>query len=61
MGRTDSAIQMNTPAVTPSNAAHAGQPAASSIANMDDDDIHLMEYLDILIDHKWLVAAVAAL
>lgn len=52
---------MNTPAVTTSNAARAGQPAASPSAKTDDDEIHLSEYVDILIDHKWLVAAATAL
>ncbi|RSZ40111.1 polysaccharide biosynthesis tyrosine autokinase [Variovorax beijingensis] len=53
---------MNTPAVTTSNAARAGQSAASSTAKADDDDvINLSEWIDILIDRKWLVAAVTAL
>lgn len=53
---------MNTPAVTTSNAARAGQAAASPAARPDDDDvIHLSEWIDILIDQKWLVAAVTAL
>ena len=52
---------MNTPAVTTSNAARAGQPAASSTAATSDDDIHISEWIDILIDRKWLVAAVTAL
>ena len=53
---------MNTPAVTTSNAARAGQPAASSAARPDDDDvINLSEWIDILIDRKWLVAAVTGL
>lgn len=51
---------MNTPAVTTSNAARAGQ-AASSIANANEDGEFLSEYIDILLDHKRLVAAVAAL
>ncbi len=52
---------MNTPAVNTSNAARVGQPAASLVANTDDDEIHLSEYIDILLDHKWLVAAVTVL
>jgi tyrosine-protein kinase Etk/Wzc len=52
---------MNTPAVTTSNAPRAGQPAASSTARTDDDEINLSEWIDILIDRKWLVAAVTAL
>lgn len=52
---------MNTPAVTTSNAARAGQPAAASIAAADDDEINLSEWIDILIDRKWLIAAVTAL
>jgi len=52
---------MNTPAVTTSNAARVGQAAASSARNTDDDLIHLSEYIDILIDRKWLVAAITAL
>lgn len=53
---------MNTPAATTSSAARAGQPAASSTAKADDDDvINLSEWIDILIDRKWLVAAVTAL
>ncbi|AGU49175.1 putative tyrosine-protein kinase [Variovorax paradoxus B4] len=50
---------MNTPAVTTSNAARLGQPAAPS--TVDDDEVYLSEYLDILIDRKWLVAGVTAL
>lgn len=49
---------MNTPAVNTSNAARAGQPAAPAV---DDDEVYLSEYLDILIDRKWLVAGVTAL
>jgi len=52
---------MNTPAVTTSNTARAGQPAAASIAATDDDVINLSEWIDILIDRKWLIAAVTAL
>ncbi|WP_018902926.1 polysaccharide biosynthesis tyrosine autokinase [Variovorax paradoxus] len=52
---------MNTPAVTTSNAARAGQAAASSATKADDDEIHLSEWIDILIDRKWLVATVTAL
>ena len=52
---------MNTPAVTTSNAARAGQPAAASIAATGDDVINLSEWIDILIDRKWLIAAVTAL
>lgn len=52
---------MNTPAATTSNAARAGQPAASSTAATSDDDIHISEWIDILIDRRWLVAAVTAL
>ena len=52
---------MNTPAVTTSNAARVGQPAAALSANADDDGEFLSEYLDILLDRKWLVAAVTAL
>jgi tyrosine-protein kinase Etk/Wzc len=37
-----------------------GQAAASSAATADDN-IHLSEWIDILIDRKWLVAAVTAL
>lgn len=52
---------MNTPAATTSNAARAGQPAASPSAKSDDaDEIHLSEWIDILIDRKWLVASVTA-
>ena len=49
---------MNTPAVNTSNAARAGQPTAPAV---DDDEVYLSEYLDILIDRKWLVAGVTAL
>lgn len=52
---------MNTPAVTTSSAARPGQPVAPSIAAADDDVINLSEWIDILIDRKWLVAAVTAL
>jgi tyrosine-protein kinase Etk/Wzc len=52
---------MNTPAVTTSNAVRVGQPAAISTAAADDDDINLSEWIDILIDRKWLVAAVTAI
>ena len=52
---------MNTPAVTTSSGARAGQPAAASTASADDDEINLSEWIDILIDRKWLVAAVTAL
>ncbi|WP_431122717.1 polysaccharide biosynthesis tyrosine autokinase [Variovorax paradoxus] len=52
---------MNTPAVTTSSGARAGQPAAAPSAKTDDDAIYLSEYVDILIDYKWLVAAVTAL
>lgn len=52
---------MNTPAVTTSNAARVGQPPAASAAAADDDVINLSEWIDILIDRKWLVAAVTAL
>ena len=50
---------MNTPAVNTSNVARVGQP--TSPATADDDETYLSEYIDILIDHKWLVAAVTAL
>jgi tyrosine-protein kinase Etk/Wzc len=50
---------MNTPAVTNSNTARAGQGAAPSAA-ATDDDIHLSEFVDIFLDHKWLVAAITA-
>ncbi|MDQ0586650.1 hypothetical protein [Variovorax paradoxus] len=49
---------MNTPAATTSNAARAGQPAASSAAKTNDDEINLSEYFDILIDHKWRIQQV---
>ncbi|WP_062361987.1 polysaccharide biosynthesis tyrosine autokinase [Variovorax paradoxus] len=53
---------MNTPAVTTSNAARVGQTAAPSVARQEDDDvINLSEWIDILIDRKWLVAAVTVL
>lgn len=52
---------MNTPAVTTSNAARAGQAAATSAARPEDDEINLSEWIDILIDRKWLVVAVTAL
>lgn len=53
---------MNTPAVTTSNAVRGGQAATASAARPDDDDvINLSEWIDILIDRKWLVAAVTAL
>lgn len=52
---------MNTPAVTTSNAARVGQPAAASTAAADDDVINLSEWIDILIDRKWMIAAVTAL
>jgi len=52
---------MNTPAVTTSNTARGGQAAAPSAAKADDDEINLSEYVDILLDRKWLVAAVTAL
>lgn len=47
---------MNTPAVTNSNTARAGQGAAPSAA--DDDIINLSEWIDILIDRKWLVIGI---
>ncbi|MDR6428138.1 MULTISPECIES: polysaccharide biosynthesis tyrosine autokinase [Variovorax] len=50
---------MNTPAVNTSNAARVGQPAART--PVDDDEVYLSEYLDILIDRKWLVVGVTAL
>ncbi|WP_418147107.1 polysaccharide biosynthesis tyrosine autokinase [Variovorax paradoxus] len=49
---------MNTPAVTTSNAARVGQPTTGAD---DDGEIPLSEWIDILIDRKWLVAAVTAL
>lgn len=52
---------MNTPAVTTSNAVRGGQAAANSVARPDDDEINLKEWIDILIDRKWLVAAVTVL
>lgn len=52
---------MNTPAVTTSSGARAGQPVASSTAAADDDEVNISEWIDILIDRKWLVAAVTAL
>ena len=52
---------MNTPVATTSSGARAGQLAASSAAKADDDEIHLSEWIDILIDRKWLVAAVTTL
>ncbi|KLN56438.1 polysaccharide biosynthesis tyrosine autokinase [Variovorax paradoxus] len=52
---------MNTPAVNTSNAARAGQPATSLPARTDDDEINLSEWIDILIDRKWLVVAVTTL
>jgi tyrosine-protein kinase Etk/Wzc len=51
---------MNIPAVTTSSGARAGQPAAISAAAADDDDIHLSEFVDIVLDHKWLVATITA-
>ncbi|MDQ0024203.1 tyrosine-protein kinase Etk/Wzc [Variovorax paradoxus] len=51
---------MNTTAVTTSSGARTGQPAAISTAAADDDDIHLSELIDIVIDHKWLVATITA-
>ncbi|BEP35030.1 polysaccharide biosynthesis tyrosine autokinase [Variovorax sp. V59] len=42
-----------------SNAARVGQPAART--PVDDDEVYLSEYLDILIDRKWLVVGVTAL
>lgn len=52
---------MNTPAVTTSNAARAGQAAATSATRPEDDEINLSEYVDILLDRKWFVAAVTVL
>lgn len=52
---------MNTPAVTTSNAARVGQTTASSTATTNDDGEFLSEYIDILLDHKWLVVAISAL
>ncbi|WP_307574482.1 polysaccharide biosynthesis tyrosine autokinase [Variovorax paradoxus] len=52
---------MNTTAVTTSSGARTGQPAAISTAAADDDEINISEWIDILIDRKWLVAAVTAL
>jgi len=49
---------MNTPAVTISSGARAGQPPTGKT---NDDEIHLSEWIDILIDRKWLVATVTAL
>jgi tyrosine-protein kinase Etk/Wzc len=49
---------MNTPAVTNSNPARNGQGAAPSAAAADDDIINLSEWIDILIDRKWLVIGV---
>jgi len=50
---------MNTPAVTTSNAARVGQTASAAIA--DDDSEIVSEWIDILIDRKWLVATVTTL
>ncbi|CAN7340616.1 polysaccharide biosynthesis tyrosine autokinase [Variovorax paradoxus] len=53
---------MNTPAVTTSNAARVGQAAAvSSALKSEDDDIHVAELVDIVLDHKWLVMTITAL
>ena len=52
---------MNTPAVNTSNAARVGRPAASSAVTADDDEINLSEWVDILLDRKWLVVAVTTL
>jgi tyrosine-protein kinase Etk/Wzc len=52
---------MNTTAVTTSSGARAGQPAAISTAAAGDDEINISEWIDILIDRKWLVVAVTAL
>lgn len=52
---------MNTPAVTTSNAARVGQTAAPSTTKAGDDEINLSEYVDILIDRKWLVMTVTML
>ncbi|CAN7361947.1 polysaccharide biosynthesis tyrosine autokinase [Variovorax paradoxus] len=52
---------MNTPAVNTSNAARIGQPVAPSTPGAGDDNIHLSELIDIVLDHKWLVTAITAL
>ncbi|MFT4266452.1 MAG: polysaccharide biosynthesis tyrosine autokinase [Xenophilus sp.] len=44
----------------PSAAATAGNPPAAS-RDDDDDEINLVEYLDILIDHKWWITGITAL
>ncbi|WP_395348675.1 Wzz/FepE/Etk N-terminal domain-containing protein [Variovorax sp. UC122_21] len=45
---------MNTSAVT------IAETSSNSIlyADRDEDQIHIAEYIDILLDHKWRVAAV---
>jgi len=37
------------------------QPALPAAAPLDDDEINLLEYWDIILDNRWLVAAVTAL
>ena len=36
-------------------------PAPAASLENDDDEIHLAEYFDILVDNKWLVAGITAL
>lgn len=49
---------MNISAVTAPNAARANSPSPTE---PNEDELHLAEYVDILLDHKWMVAAVTAL
>ena len=51
-----------TPSATASTLARAAQPATPAASHGGrDDEINLAEYIDILVDRKWLVAGVTAL
>lgn len=40
--------------------ATSSQPAPQIAASNDDDSIHLLELLDVVLDHKWWIAAATA-
>ncbi len=45
----------------PASAASPMQTTPAHAVDKDDDEIHLAEYFDILVDNKWLVAGITAL